>query len=71
MPGLHVQLTSHELSRAIDATETLMGLEQFFDRLTVAKISSLHSDLKAEREDRDKARAAAEREAKADAGFLA
>jgi hypothetical protein len=52
MPGLHGQLTSTELTSALDATETLLTLEPYIDRITYAKISTLHADLTAEREDR-------------------
>lgn len=52
MPGLHAQLTSTELDHALAATDTLMKLEPYLDRLTFAKISTLHADLTAELEDR-------------------
>jgi hypothetical protein len=52
MPGLHAQLTSSELSGALDATETLLKLEPYIDRLTYTKISTLHADLTAEQEER-------------------
>ncbi len=51
MPGLHAQLTSTELSSALDATETLLKLEPYIDRISYAKISTLHADLTAEVED--------------------
>lgn len=54
MPGLHAQLTSSELADALDATETLLKLEPYIDRLTYTKISTLHADLTAEQEDRDR-----------------
>jgi hypothetical protein len=50
MPGLHAQLT--ELTGVLDATETLLKLEPYIDRLTYTKISTLHADLTAEQEDR-------------------
>jgi hypothetical protein len=52
MPGLHAQLTSSELSSALDATQTLLKLEPYIDRLTYAKVSILHADLGAEQDDR-------------------
>jgi hypothetical protein len=52
MPGLHAQLTSSELARAIQATQTLCSLEPYIDRLTWVKIDTLRADLLAEREDR-------------------
>lgn len=54
MPGLHGQLTSTELAKAIDATETLCEFEPYIDRMTHVKISTLHADLLAEQEDRAK-----------------
>jgi hypothetical protein len=48
MPGLHGQLTSTELTSALGATETLLKLEPYIDRLTYTKISTLHADLTAE-----------------------
>lgn len=48
MPGLHAQLTSTELTSALDATGTLLKLEPYIDRLTYTKISTLHTDLAAE-----------------------
>lgn len=54
MPGLHAQLTSTELTSALGATETLLKLESYIDRLTYTKISTLHADLTAEQEDRAK-----------------
>jgi hypothetical protein len=59
MPGLHGQLTSTELTSALNATEALLKLEPYIDRLAYAKISTLHADLVTEREDRDAARAQA------------
>lgn len=52
MPGLHAQLTSSELAKAIDAAEVLCSLEPYIDRSTYAKLSTLHADLVAEQEDR-------------------
>lgn len=52
MPGLHAQLTSTELTNALDATETLLKLGPYIDRLVYVKISTLHADLVAEQEDR-------------------
>ena len=52
MPGLHAQLTSTELTSALDATGTLLKLEPYIDRLTYTKISTLHADLTAEQDDR-------------------
>jgi hypothetical protein len=52
MPGLHGQLTSTELTNALGATETLLKLEPYIDRLTFTKIGILHADLAAEQEDR-------------------
>jgi hypothetical protein len=52
MPGLHAQLTSSELTGALDATQTLLKLEPYIDRLTYTKISILHTDLTAEQDDR-------------------
>jgi hypothetical protein len=52
MPGLHAQLTSTELTSALDATERLLRLEPYIDRLTYAKIGTLNADLTAEQEDR-------------------
>jgi hypothetical protein len=51
MPGLHVQLTTTELTSALDATEALLKLEPYIERLTYTKISILHADLAAEQED--------------------
>jgi hypothetical protein len=52
MPGLHAQLTSTELTRALGACDTLIALEPYLDRLTWAKITTLHADLTAEQHDR-------------------
>ncbi len=52
MPGLHAQLTTAELTKALNATEMLLKLEAYIDRLTYAKVSALHADLTAEQEDR-------------------
>ncbi|MBV9857702.1 MAG: hypothetical protein JOY82_24790 [Streptosporangiaceae bacterium] len=65
MPGLHTKLTSTELTNGLHAAATLMRLEPYIDRLTFAKISTLHADLTAEQEDRDEARKAAMEAAKA------
>jgi hypothetical protein len=54
MPGLHAQLTTTELTSALDATQTLLKLEPYIDRLTYAKISTLRADLTAEQDDRAK-----------------
>ena len=54
MPGFHIQLTSTELAGALGATETLMKLETYLDRETYLKISTLHADLTAEQEDRER-----------------
>ena len=54
MPGLHAQLTSTELTNALGATGTLLKLEPYLDRLTYAKISTLHADLSSEQDDRAK-----------------
>jgi hypothetical protein len=54
MPGLHGQLTTTELTGALDATQTLLKLEPYLDRTTYAKVSTLHADLTAEQEDRDR-----------------
>jgi hypothetical protein len=54
MPGLHAQLTSTELTSALGATGTLLELEPYLDRLTYAKISTLHADLSAEQDERAK-----------------
>jgi hypothetical protein len=54
MPGLHAQLTTTELTSALDATETLLKLEPYIDRLTYTKISTLHADLTTEQEDRQR-----------------
>ncbi len=58
MPGLHGQLTSTELTNALNATETLLKLEPYIDRPTFARISTLRADLAAEQEDRAKLAAA-------------
>lgn len=78
MPGLHQQMTSAELTNGLHAAATLMKLEPYIDRLTFVKIDTLHADLTAEQEDRDKARAEAIEAAKAsadesyvDVGFVA
>jgi hypothetical protein len=52
MPGLHAQLTSTELTSALAATQTLLKIKPFLDRLTWTKISTLHTDLTAEHDDR-------------------
>lgn len=52
MPGLHGQLTTAELGKALAATDVLLKLEPYIDRLTYAKISALDADLKAEQEER-------------------
>jgi hypothetical protein len=52
MPGLHAQLTSTELTSALKATQTLLTLEPYIDRLTYTKISTLHAGLAAEQDDR-------------------
>lgn len=52
MPGLHAQLTTAELTGALDATQTLLKLEPYLDRGTYAKVSTLHADLTAEQDDR-------------------
>ena len=52
MPGMHGQLTTAELDKALAATGTLLGLEPYIDRLTYAKISALDADLKAEQQER-------------------
>ena len=54
MPGLHAQLTTTELTGALDATQMLLKLEPYIDRLTYAKISTLRADLTAEQDDRAK-----------------
>lgn len=54
MPGLHVRLTTTELTGALGAAEALMKLEPYIDRDTYVKISTLHADLTAEREDRER-----------------
>lgn len=54
MPGLHAQLTTTELTSALDATETLLKLGPYIDRLTYTKISTLHTDLTTEQEDRQR-----------------
>jgi hypothetical protein len=54
MPGHHVQLTTTELTGALGAAETLMRLEPYLDRETFVKISTLHADLTAEQEDRER-----------------
>jgi hypothetical protein len=54
MPGLHAQLTTTELTSALDATQTLLKLEPYIDRLTYTKISTLRADLTAEQDDRAK-----------------
>jgi hypothetical protein len=54
MPGLHAQLTTTELTSALDATETLLKLESCIDRLTYTKISTLHANLTTEQEDRQR-----------------
>ena len=54
MPGLHAQLTTTELTSALDATETVLKLEPYIDRLTYTKISTLHADLTTEQEDRQR-----------------
>ena len=56
MPGLHGQLTSSELDKALAATGTLLALEPYIDRLTVIKVRTLDADLKAEQEERDRAK---------------
>jgi hypothetical protein len=40
------------MTGALDATETLLKLEPYIDRLTYTKISTLHADLTAEQEER-------------------
>jgi hypothetical protein len=57
MPGLHIQLTSSELTSALDATEALLKLEPYIERATYVKISTLHADLVNEQESRDHMRA--------------
>jgi hypothetical protein len=52
MPGFHAQLTTAELAGALAATETLLKLEPYIDRLTYTKISTLHADLVNEQESR-------------------
>lgn len=52
MPGLHAQLTSTELTNALAAAGTLLKLEPYLDRLTYAKIRTLHAGLAAEQDDR-------------------
>lgn len=64
MPGLHGQLTSTELTNALAACKTLMGLEPYIDRMTHIKISTLRSDLTNEQEDRNRARAKAQEESR-------
>lgn len=59
MPGLHGQLTTAELGKALAATGTLLGLEPYIDHLTVIKVRGLDADLKSEQEDRERARAQA------------
>jgi hypothetical protein len=54
MQGLHAQLTTTELTSALDATETLLKLEPYIDRPTYTKISTLHADLTTEQEDRQR-----------------
>ena len=54
MPGLHAQLTTTELTSALDATETLLKLEPYIDRMTYTKISTLHADLSTEQQDRQR-----------------
>lgn len=57
MPGLHGQLTSTELTNALAACDTLIALAPYLDQMTHIKISTLHTDLTAEQEDRHRARA--------------
>jgi hypothetical protein len=52
MPGIHGQLTSSELTRAIDAAETLLNLEPYLERTVYIKLSTLRADLEAEQTDR-------------------
>jgi hypothetical protein len=58
------QLTSSELTDAIEAVEVLYKLGAYFDRMTYVRIGTLRADLTAEREDRDEARAQATADAK-------
>jgi hypothetical protein len=59
MPGLHGQLTSTELTNALTACDTLMGLEPYIDQMTTIKIRTLRTDLTSEQHDRTRARATA------------
>jgi hypothetical protein len=64
MPGLHGQLTSTELTNALTACDTLIGLSPYLDQMTTIKISTLHADLTAEQDDRHRARTTAHDEAR-------
>jgi hypothetical protein len=57
MPGLHGQLTSTELTNALNACDTLIALSPYLDQMTNIKISALHADLTTEQDDRRRARA--------------
>lgn len=59
MPGLHGQLTTAELTSALTACDTLIGLSPYLDQMTNLKITTLRADLTAEQDDRHQARATA------------
>jgi hypothetical protein len=64
MPGLHGQLTSTELTNALAACDTLIALAPYLDQMTRITISTLHTDLTTEQEDRHQATAKARDEAR-------
>jgi hypothetical protein len=64
MPGLHGQLTSTELTSALTACDTLIGLAPYLDHMTNVKVSTLRADLITEQQDRHRARTTALDEAR-------
>ena len=70
MAGMHGQLTTSELDKALAATGTLLELEPCLDRLTFVHVRTLDTDLKAEQDEREQARAQAVADARATAAAL-
>jgi hypothetical protein len=68
MSGNLGQLTSSELTDAIEAVEVLYKLGQYLDRMAYVRIGTLRADLAVEREDREHTSAEATAEAKAETG---
>ena len=64
MPGLHGQLTSTELTNALAACDTLIALAPYLGQMTRITISTLHTDLTTEQEDRHRARTKSRDEAR-------